>query len=212
MYLLNLEVKLFGRNKIYMLALFVFGLFVMSCSESDSTTEPAETFVEPGEVVLIDNANHIITVNETEEFITIIMEGISDTTNNFSGTYPELDFPRILVDVNHNSIVDSGADVSFSTNYSSMCNAYLYSENSGSGCGGFQSSAIFEAAFSSSANESRDHVIWTFTIPKSEIFMDSRATFVVKFFEAGVGYTTYPTANNHPDNGSTSFNAVLSYP
>ena len=173
---------------------------------------------------LVHNSDHVITVEDFGTTISVVIENISDLSNDISGPWPDVDFASITVDVNQNGLVDSYIDVSYgSTGGSSttICTQYLITENLSTSCGGFNSNASFFIAFADSDNSTQEHPIWTYTIPKTEIFLDENQDgviddnsvhFVIKIYKSGAGYTTYPKSNQYTDSGWYSFNEVLKYP
>jgi hypothetical protein len=205
-----MEEIMFKKRTIHTFLLLVVAFVLSGCGSSNG---PDKT--ELSDMKLVDNANHVVTIRDSGDSIIIVMEALQDRTNNLGGTFPNVDFTKLEVDINHNGQLDSGVDVFYgieSGTASTICTGELLSENSSTGCSHQASGASLAAVFSSSENEAQDHPIWTYTIPKDEIFTDSSLTFVAKFYDSGIGYTGYPLSNSDANSGLVSFGEVLRYP
>ena len=157
----------------------------------------AQPALQPGTwKKIIDNERHVVSAKSTGKNITFLMEAVGDSTNNLQGTFPNLDFAGIKVDINQNGRVDENSDISFgkaSGSYDKVCTQLLISESSSQGCNSFKSRSRLKVDFKSTTNQSTPHPVWEFTIPRKEISADlNTAHMVFRFHEAGRGYTRYP--------------------
>jgi len=158
--------------------------------------------------VLVRNADHLAALKPSGDRVILTLEALGDTTDNLGGNFPKTDFVSVRVDVNQNGRIDPNIDVAYGIQGGTrdrLCTQYLLSATSSTGCGGFRSAATLQAAFKKTANSSRAHPVWEFSIPVREIGSDGNyAHLTLSFHEAGKGYTHYPT-----DPGvSTSFAKV----
>ncbi len=159
-------------------------------------------------VVLTKSDRLVVTAEIVGDNAVIVLESISDTTNNLSGKFPAVDFSGIRVDVNQNGRVDERVDVAYGIVGGSadrICTQYLLTENSSTGCGGFRSNATVKSEFKNTAHGPAPHPVWTYTIPKDEISQNgSFAHLTFKIYEAGRGYTQMPK----PTRTNLSFSKV----
>lgn len=156
---------------------------------------------------LIRTDDHIVAIRNGTSRIQFILEAISDTTNNLGGVFPQADFASIGTDVDQNATVTRNVDVAYGTAGGSadkICTQHLLTETSSSGCGGFSSAATLSARFIPTPNQPTPHPVWTFTIPKSELGPDGTTSHLYfRFFNAGKGYTRFPTPRDDKKFSST---------
>ena len=152
---------------------------------------------------ILRSNDHVISVRPAGDRVTFVLEAMTDTSNDMAGTYPQLDFAGIRVDVNQNGKVDKQIDTAYgisSGTRDQLCLQYLLTETSSTGCSGFPSKASLKVAFRATPAGSKPHPVWLYTIPKTELGPGndlSHLTFT--FHQAGKGYTRYPltTASMH---------------
>lgn len=176
-------------NKIYLLSLLAIALFLNACS--DDTPNLEQSFVS--------NADVDIQVSEFRKEIQITVEVLEDTTDGI------LDDPgdncTIAIDLNHNSQKDDSVDIGFGSMNSvyDICAFHFLDNDALTPCGGYESEATFTGVLEASDKNETPHIIWTFTIPKSELGDEDKLTFAVKTFSNG-DFNTYPknALSNHP--------------
>jgi len=148
--------------------------------------------------VLVRNSDHLAALRPSGDRVILTLEALSDTTDNLGGNFPKTDFVSIRVDVNQNGKIDPNLDVAYGIQGGTrdkLCTQYMLSATSYAGCGGFRSAASLQAAFKKTANSSRPHPVWEFSIPSREIGLDGNyAHLTLSFHQAGKGYTHYPNA------------------
>ena len=160
---------------------------------------------------LINNQTHHITVAETGNNLELTIEILSDTTNNLMGTFPNVDFIRILIDKNANGIIDEDFDWGISIlDFNEICTFYLIDSMTVSGCGILESDADLNSAFSSTSLSPDNHIVWNISIPKEDLDNSKPLNMVIKTFAANEGYTTFPKDNIYQNSSTISFDNVLS--
>lgn len=158
-------------------------------------------------VELLRNDRHVISARRGRGSTTFILEAIGDTTDNLQGTYPNLDFASLRVDVDQNLAVSEKVDRSYgavSGSSDQICSQFLLTASTSTGCGAAPSGAGLSTRFSGTPTSSTPHPSWSFTIPNGELSSGGVAHLVFRFHEAGVGYTVYP----EPTDASQPFSQV----
>jgi len=170
--------------KLSYFSLFIFLLlFLASCQDNETLEES----------VLIQDDNTFISAVETEDFITINVESLSDITDNRGGATNENDYCNISFDINSNNSIDSEIDFGYESptaNYD-ICSYYFLESESITHCGGHPTTAVFTETFASSAASTTPHMIWSLKISKEELNDTRNLSFIVKTIDKG-SFTTYP--------------------
>lgn len=150
------------------------------------------------ERVLVRNSDHLVMLRPAGDRVILTLEALNDPMDNLGGNFPKIDFVAIRVDVNQNGKVDPKVDVAYGIQGGTrdkLCAQYMLSGTSYTGCGGFRSGATLAAAFKKTANSSKPHPVWVFSIPAREIGSDGNyAHLTISFHQANKGYTHYPSA------------------
>jgi len=153
--------------------------------------------LSPGRA-LVRNSDHLAMLKPAGDRVVLTLEALRDSVDNLGGNFPKTDFVTVRVDVNQNGRVDPKVDVAYGIQGGTrdkLCAQYMLSATSSTGCGGFRSGATLAAAFKKTANSSRPHPVWEFSIPAREIGSDGNyAHLTISFHQAGKGYTHYPSA------------------
>ena len=174
----------------FLTALFLVILFTTSsCSDNEMLEE----------TIVVTNENTLIVGIESEDFITIRVEALSDITDNREGETNEKDYCNISFDINSNNEIDSEIDFGYEspTKYYDICSYYFLEEQSITHCGGHPTEAVFEESFASSDASTTPHMIWTLTIPKEELNQKRTLSFTVKTIDKGIFKTFPPTSKNN---------------
>lgn len=181
--------------------LFVFIIFAMPISGlADDWT------------AIVDNKDHFISYKIENQNVIFVLETVSDFTDEISRKFPKSDFFSIEVDVNQNGKIDKNLDVNYAITSKSIaiCTNYLIDYESSTYCGTFKSKAYLEISFRGTNKEQREHPVFKFTIPKSELNLSGdTAHAVFKCHTAKKGYTSYPKLDFDDDGGLSSFSKVI---
>lgn len=158
-------------------------------------------------VELLRNDRHVISARRGRGKTTFVLEAIGDTTDDLRGTYPDLDFASVRVDVDQDLAVSPNVDSVYGAKTGSsdeICSQFFLSASTWSGCGARPSAATMRARFEATASEAAPHPVWRFTIPNAELSRGNTAHLVFRFFESGGGYTVYP----QPEDANQPFSRV----
>lgn len=171
------------------------------------------------ETLIVDNKEYYAVYRVDGDNIIFTLEFIDDFTDNSNGVFPNLDFASIMVDVNQNAKVDRNIDTAYSQHALSralpgtsakpiLCAQFLYTANSGSVCGAMKSKASLNFRFQSTGKEPKEHPVYRFTIPKTELSANGKSAHIrLRFHSAGKGYKVYPAQESRED--FHSFSKVL---
>ena len=151
------------------------------------------------DVTIIENYEHLVTIGVYQGYYEFTIEYLKDYTNDLSGNYPNLDFPKIQVDVNANGKKDSDKDLYYSFQNGSstlVCAGYTYNGTSTRPCGSSNSQSKAFSYFEKTVNNPVPHIWFKFLIPKAEITTSPQQQFLylnIQLYSANKGYTNYPT-------------------
>ncbi len=170
---------------------FLTILFLASCSENETLDES----------ILIHTNETLIKAFESEDYITIRVEALIDSTDNRGGSANASDYCNISIDINSNKAIDSEIDFGYESptvNYD-ICSYYFLGNESITHCAGHPTTANFSEIFSSSAESNTPHMIWELKISKEELNFTRNLSFTVKTIDQGV-FRTFPpiTKNGNP--------------
>jgi len=152
-------------------------IFFTSCQENEILEES----------ILVQNEDTYIIATESEEFITIRVEALSDMTDNRNGAINATDYCNISFDINNNGNIDSDIDFGYESptkNYD-ICSYYFQDGDAITHCAGHPTQAVFSENFSSSPQNTSAHMMWTLKIPKEELNQKRNLSFTVKTIDQG---------------------------
>lgn len=173
-----------------------------SCKDDDETQITT---------TLINDLTHNIKVVETGNNLELTIEVLSDTINNLMGNFPNTDLINILIDKNTNGIIDEDFDWGIGIlSFNEICTFYLIDSTTVSGCGLLELGVGLNSSFISSSLSPDNHIVWNISIPKEELDNSKPLNMVIKTFESGEGYTTFPKDNIYQNSPTISFDKVLS--
>lgn len=151
------------------------------------------------ETVVVSNQNHYISYETTADDdgnVVFNMEAVSDFTDEMTGKFPKSDFFSIAVDANRNGAIDQNIDFSYGkrNERAGICVNYLIDQSSSRPCGTFKSKAYLEISFRATKAQPKEHPVYRFTIPKSELkpAAGGAVHLVFSCYSAKAGYTNYP--------------------
>jgi len=188
----------FSLLPIALLLLFFF----TSCQDNEVLDES----------VLVQNDITFIKGIETEDFITIRVESLGDTSDDRGGEVNANDYCNISFDINSNNNIDSEIDFGYESptvNYD-ICSYYFLDGKSITHCGGHPTTATFYETFASSDVESTPHMIWELKIPKEELDFKRKLTFTVKTIDKGL-FRTHPPISKNDNPISFTFDETLTF-
>lgn len=192
----------------------ILGIVITVIMFAGCTSIPDETAEIPDyEEVLIENESHVILYKIFQDRVDFQIEAISDSSNNMYGTYPNVDFANLYVDVNRNGKIDEMVDTGYSKKPGSpisICPFYIVNEKATTPCGKFTSKASLTGRFTESDFSDQKHVVWIFSIPKIELNDSAIADVFISIYESGRGYTVYPGDGSVSNRGKLSFQDTFS--
>lgn len=168
-------------SALYFLAFFL--ILFSSCQKDELLNE----------TVLVSSEEAFIMAEESENYITIRVEALQDTTDNRDGAVNASDYCNISIDINNNGLIDSEIDFGYESgtiNYD-ICSFYFLEDDAITHCGGRDSKAHFISSFIPTAVRSTPHMFWELSIPKFELSDQRTLAFVVKMVDGGE-FTSFP--------------------
>lgn len=159
-------------------------IFFASCQENETLENS----------VLVNDENTFISITESDDFITIKVESLSDITDNRGGPTNKNDYCNISFDINSNNSIDSDIDFGYESptiNYD-ICSYYFLDGESITHCAGHPTTAVFSESFSSSIESTTPHMIWSLVISKEELNNARNLSFTVKTIDRGSFRTNPP--------------------
>jgi hypothetical protein len=149
--------------KVLLFAVTLFSSVV--CMHAQKSRPTAER-------TIVSDARYLITYRVTGKDVIFTMEDFraAETGRDWMQKMPDSWF-SIYVDINRNSKVDRGVDVSYGVyrNNLSLCGQYLLDDRASTGCGALRSDAYYEKSSRLTSNSPYRHIVHRFTIPRSEI-------------------------------------------
>ncbi len=189
--------------KYFSLAFIILTLlFFTSCQDNETLEES----------ILVQNENTYIIATESEDFITIRVEAISDITDNRNGSINATDYCNISFDINNNGRKDADIDFGYESpteNYD-ICSYYFLEGDAITHCAGHPTAAVFSENFSSSAQNEVPHLIWTLKIPKEELNQNRNLSFTVKTIDNG-NFLIHPPLDKGTNPILFSFDKTLKF-
>lgn len=167
---------------------FLLIIFLTSCQDNEVLDE----------TVLLQNTETFIQGIESENFITIRVESLADTSDDRGGEINTNDYCNISFDINSNNQIDADIDFGYespTSNYD-ICSYYFLEADAITHCGGHPTTATFTESFAASSEKSIPHMIWELTIPKEELDYTRKLSFTVKTIDKGVFRTHPPISRN----------------
>lgn len=161
-------------------------LSMLSCKKDNAT---------PISVDFLQTENQVFTFENDGDKINFFLDILNDKSENFDGTWPDVDSYRIYVDKNSNGVVDEGVDLLIGrVDDGRVCVATLNDQVSTSGCSFFDS-VTGENQFSSTDNLSEPHVNYSISIPKSMLSNSSEVDVTIWIYNSIVGWERFPSGS-----------------
>ncbi len=158
-------------------------------------------------VPLIENEHHMIYYQCNGSTATIIIDAISDTSNNINQSWPKNDMYWLSIDVNNNGKLDSQIDKMLSPFGDKICDTYLVDilrikyeteifsnkvEDQVTTPCNFDTNATGDVLFKGTKNSNKEHVFYQLTLPPGIFSEEETIGIIVRILDGESGYTTYP--------------------
>lgn len=147
------------------------------------------------EVLITNNPYNQISYTQDIENIYFSIEILDSTL--IKGRYPIIDFASISVDKNKNKKIDEYLDTSYGVGNLKICGQYLINERASSTCEKLSTQATLKVYVGKTQYSQKEHSIFEFKIPKSELsFDEASAEVTFQVYSAKSKYKNYPQIND----------------